>query len=203
MRPIASIARMISPPEVEPVSLSQAKAHLRVDGGDEDALIGMCITAARERVEQETRRALIRQRWVASITGPFGGCSPVELPRPRLIEGEEFSLEYRDAAGNWLAYSSPLVQAIREPALVWAQAPVASLGSPISEQDAVWRATYWCGYGTDPESVPGPLRHAVLLLTAHLYERREMVISGTIISEVPRSLDWLVAPYRAPWEGAQ
>lgn len=201
MRPYAASTQMMSPPDVEPISLTQAKAHLRVDGGDEDALIAMCVVAARERVEQETRRALIRQQWRAYVAGDFGGAACVELPRPRLTAGDAVVVEYRNAAGVWTVYTGAQVHAAREPALLWAQVAPGDIGSPVSEQDSVWRATYWTGYGEAPEAVPGPLRHAVLMLTAHLFERREMVISGTIITEIPKTLDWLVDPYRVPWMG--
>ncbi len=52
-----------TPPSSEPVTLSEAKAHLRVSINDDDALIGNLITAARVMCEEFTARALITQGW--------------------------------------------------------------------------------------------------------------------------------------------
>ncbi len=51
------------PPALEPVSLAQAHAQLRVSHTHEDDLIDRLIKAAREQVETLTRRALIDQQW--------------------------------------------------------------------------------------------------------------------------------------------
>ena len=56
-------AALITPPALEPVSLAEAKAHLRIDGDDDDALVTAAIVAARVHVEAATRRALIEQGW--------------------------------------------------------------------------------------------------------------------------------------------
>lgn len=201
MRPNAAAAICLTPPTVEPVSLSEAKAHLRVDGTDEDALISSCITAARTRLEHETRRAFIRQEWQAEITGSVSASEPVELPRPRLVAGTPFTLEYRDSAGEWQQSSDYRLRTAREPILLWITATPDDIAAPLSDQDAVWRATYLAGYGDTAADVPGPLRSAVMLLTAHLFERREAVVSGMTITEVPKSIDWLLDPYRVAWEG--
>lgn len=199
-RPDASICQCLTQPEEEPVTLAEVKEHLRVDGSDEDTLISGYISAARESLENECRRALVRQQWVAYIKHVCGNV-PVELPRARLIE-EGFALEYRDTAGGWQPSTDFTLQAVREPALLWITATPSDIDSPRSPEDAVWRATFWAGYGDDATSVPHALKHAVFLMAAHLYERREIVISGATISEIPNSLDRLLNPFRVPWGGS-
>lgn len=52
-----------TPPASEPISLSEAKAHVRVSISDDDALITNLITATRMICEEFTGRALITQGW--------------------------------------------------------------------------------------------------------------------------------------------
>src|SRR5690348_16556758 len=59
--------RLIADPATEPVSLAEAKAHLRVTASDEDALISALIIAAREAAEHELGRALITQTWEKTL----------------------------------------------------------------------------------------------------------------------------------------
>ncbi len=52
---------LLTPPAVEPVTLAEAKAYLRVEHGDDDDVIAALIAAARSHVEAQTRRVLITQ----------------------------------------------------------------------------------------------------------------------------------------------
>ncbi len=54
---------LVTAPTAEPVSLAEAKLHLRVDDNADDVLIGALITAARQHAEHDTRRALVTQTW--------------------------------------------------------------------------------------------------------------------------------------------
>lgn len=202
MRPDASTCICLTPPTDEPVTLAEVKEHLRVDGTDEDALLGRIITAARERIEHEIRRALQYQKWVAYIKGCETGL-PVELPRPRLVIADAMPLllEYRDTAGVWHESTDRNYQEFREPALLWITDQPSGIDSPRSPEDAVWRVTYWCGYGATAGTVPGPIKQAIMLLVAHLFDRRDLVESGSKTYEVPKSLDWLIDCYRVPWGG--
>jgi uncharacterized phiE125 gp8 family phage protein len=44
--------------------------------------------------------------------------------------------------------------------------------------------TWWGGYGEDGRSVPTQVKHAMLLLVAHWYDRREAVLTGSISKEI-------------------
>lgn len=63
----------VTPATVEPVTLEEAKAHLRVDHDADDGLISSLITAAREAVERFTGRALAAAtyRWASEDCGPY------------------------------------------------------------------------------------------------------------------------------------
>mgnify|MGYP000365478232 CR=1 FL=1 len=56
-----------SEPAVEPISLAEAKAHLRVDTSADDSLITSLIVAARKYFEERTRRSLITQSWKLTL----------------------------------------------------------------------------------------------------------------------------------------
>lgn len=54
---------LLEGPAIEPLTLAEAKTHLRVDGTDEDMLVQSLVTSSRLHVETLTGRALITQAW--------------------------------------------------------------------------------------------------------------------------------------------
>ncbi len=65
--------RLVRDAAVEPLSIADAKSHLRVDIPDDDVLIGALILASRRFAEHLTQRALIYQAWrlvIDSFPGP-------------------------------------------------------------------------------------------------------------------------------------
>lgn len=76
------LTRLITPPQVEPVTLEEAKEYLRVDGFDLDARIQALIPRAREACERFTRRAFIEQTWEVDCEI----FSEDDLPYPPLME---------------------------------------------------------------------------------------------------------------------
>jgi uncharacterized phiE125 gp8 family phage protein len=54
---------LLTPPLVEPLSLAEAKAFLRLETAEDDPLIAAFISAARLHVETQTGLALVTQSW--------------------------------------------------------------------------------------------------------------------------------------------
>lgn len=89
----------------EPISLTEAKAHCRIDGSDEDALITALITAARGHAEGVTGRAMVTQ----AMRATFEKFGEMRLKAPlRTVTG----ITYLDqaAATQTLSASSYVVE---------------------------------------------------------------------------------------------
>ena len=86
--------QLLQEPVAEPVSLIEAKAHLRVDITDDDALIAALITTARMYAETLTRRALIAQAWKL-VLDSFPGPTMIGIPwgKPFTLPGHAIYLE--------------------------------------------------------------------------------------------------------------
>lgn len=181
-----------TPPVIEPVTLEQAKSHLRVVGfDDDDADILAYITAAREWCEQGIRRALITQTIKATIqlpeptegrlSGVVGRVGwPIELPMTAAGTLQSVSLaeiETQIATFASLTLNDDyLVDDNSEPGRIWlAAAAIAEWSVSLNYPGAVprVRVTYVAGYGDAAGSVPYPIRQAILRGVGHLYENRE------------------------------
>lgn len=192
--------QLVTPPASEPVSLAEAKAHLRVDIPDDDTYIATLVQAARERVETITNRSLVTQTWRAWLDA-----FPAELdrrgqPSIGLSRGPAVSVsnvKYIDAAGALQTLSpSAYVLDNKNQDSVPRVRPAYGTSWPVTraELDAV-QVEFVAGYG-EPAAVPAPIKTAMLQYIAHWYQNRETVITGTIVSETPMAGDTLLWPYR-------
>ena len=163
-------------PAVEPVTLSEAKAHLRVDTSDDDTYIGTLITAAREWVEQYLDRTLVHTQWVMRFDRfPPSGTEPVELPRPPMVvsgTATAVTVVFTSEAGTTSTYSTAEYRVDRyaTPGTVLPQ--YGYTWTPHRQDDNAISVTWWAGYGASGSSVPAAIRHAMLMLIGTWYERR-------------------------------
>lgn len=184
-------ALLIDPPAIEPVTLAEAKAHLRLTGSDDDDYVAAMITAARLQVESATRRLLIDQTWrFYRDDWPPGG--RLDLPIAPVTAVTAVTV-YDDAGEpTVLAPGSWLLDAAAVPARLVFTAPRPEPGRPINgiEIDVV------AGYGASGLAVPQPLRLAIMTLVARWYEDREGLAYGIVPSRVAGAFEALVAPFR-------
>ena len=83
--------KLVTPPVGEPVSLDEAKQHLRVSITDDDSLVSLMIQAAREDCESVMRRQILKATWLFTLDNfPISGMlrsDPMTVPaRKRMIE---------------------------------------------------------------------------------------------------------------------
>lgn len=176
MVPLTTKFKVVTPPTEEPVSLAEAKAHLRVDGSDEDALIASLISAARSMCEDLAGRAFVTQTLCAYPDG-FPDCGgAIKVPRPMLQSIT--SVEYYDVDGalQTLATTVYEADAIAEPGEV-VLLPGQTWPDVQAERRNAVRITYVAGYG-NAAAVDARAKQAMLMLIAHWYENREATITG-------------------------
>lgn len=183
-------AALISGPALEPVSLADVKAHLRIETDEDDPLIAAAITSARVHVEAVTRRSLIKQNWRIYLADwPKGRA--IELPVSPVISVSVIT--FYDIVGaptlfapeNWR-----LEAAANPPRIVARLRPAAALYDNGIEIDVT------AGYGVSSIDVPAPLRQAILILVTHWYEHRGMVGHDFAPAIAPAGFDALIAPYK-------
>jgi uncharacterized phiE125 gp8 family phage protein len=178
----------ITPPVAEPVTLAEAKAHLRVDLNDDDALIAAMIGAAREWVEERTGRALIAQSWLLTLDEwPEGLTLTLARPPVQAVTAVR-TINAQGAPNTWDSLSYALSAGADWPNLLrltpaWPTPGRAEAGIEID---------LTCGYGASGASVPGPLRQGILRVVAHLYEMR----GGAANDDNALGAMALIAPYK-------
>ena len=179
-------------PAVEPVSLAEAKAHLRVDSDHEDALIGQLVAAARLYVERALGLALITQGWSYFLDAwPRSSCVALPISPVQSVA----SVTLHEASGGTVAVAPEnyAVDALSQPArILFKGAPPQFLPRELNAFEIAFNA----GYGDEAEDVPQPIRQAILLLIAHWFERREPVVLGLSVQEVPATVAGLLSSYR-------
>lgn len=154
-----------TPPATEPVSLAEAKAHMRITHDADDDAIESLIRAARAMCEGYTGRALVSRgvslymdAWVQDI---------VALPLPPLQSVG--AIHVYDAAGVAATFpaTSYAVDAKSHPARILLSGAPPQPGQSLSGIEIAYTA----GYG-DAADVPQPLKEGILRLVAHLYLNR-------------------------------
>lgn len=183
-------------PENEPVTMEDARAHLRVDTfgsppeSDDDFWIqNIGLPGAREWAElysgvsiglRSMELAMNRFPSGSVMTLPFG---PVDSVTSIVYDDADGVEQIMDPADYTIDYYTGSLPSIR-------LAPGASWPTDARDQFDAIRVLYFAGYtpaGASPPGlrIPASMRSAILLMLGHLYENREAVNVGNIINEFP------------------
>lgn len=177
--PIATLIK----PDAYPVTLVEARDHLRLDAGHDDAAIGRALAAATAACERHCQARFVRQtlRWTASadhyLELPLRPVQSIDLVAVATSAGETVlpvaDYELIGVAGR--------ITAIRQsPNRSWP--PAAPIPYPIAVTFTIgWLAA----------EVPADIKAAILMTTARYFEDRQ---GGAGLTDTIRSLLMGVAP---------
>ncbi len=159
----------------EPVTIVEARDHLRITWDHEDAALAQLILSARVWAEDFTHRAFMNQTFVMTLDAfaetillPKGKCQSIS------------SISYIDSDGNTQNLTGPT----SSPAGTdWLEdlshdehgritPPYNNTWPSARSQVAAVSVTFIAGYGDDADDVPAPLKSAILFRVADLYETR-------------------------------
>lgn len=171
------------PENGEPISLQQAKDHLRVVISDENDYIEALITAARQMAEGATNRTLVQRSLTARFTGDD---SRYWLRKPPIVSVDtvtSFDSAYAETRLNSGGYVTIATDDSTE------------VRATIPHGGAL-EVEYTAGYA--PGEVPKPIIQWMLLCIGTMYESRETVTNGTAAQTYALGgnfVDRLLQPY--------
>lgn len=182
-------------PAEEPLTLGEAKLHLRMDHDADDTLIAALIVAAREHAEAFCRRPFVTRNYQATFSRFPSRSEPLILPVPGVTAVT--SVTYADPSNATITMTVGTdYRLVRGPTHHTLELPP-SVGTwpwTALRGDAV-TVIYTAGYGY-ANDVPRGIRAAMLLLVGHLYENREAV-SKDAGTELPLGMQALLFPFRS------
>lgn len=177
----------------QPVTRADLKAQARIDGTEEDTLLDAYVGAACDHVAALTDRQLRSEVWSWSFANPSGS---IVLPVAPVQSVEALTYLDKDGVEQSLDVADfdlitdpdrPTLQP--RPGVVW---PATAI-----RPDAI---TVRVTAGMD--TLPAPLRVAILMLAAHWVQNREAVVVGGSPVELPLAVAALVEPWKRRWMAA-
>jgi len=187
---------LVSPPVIEPISLADVKLHLRVDATDEDELISDLLITARQYVEDITHRALLTQTWDYCLPG-WPTVNYIKLPYGNL-QSSGLTVKWKDEDG------AETTLTLTTDYLV--ETNGTQCGKIVLPYEGTWPSDtlypsnpitirFTCGW-TTAALVPSPIKSAIRLIAADLYENRESQIVELASYKENRTVQKLLASYR-------
>jgi uncharacterized phiE125 gp8 family phage protein len=182
----------VAPLAAAPVSLGEAKLHLRVDHLTDDPLIQVLIDAAVASIAGKDGKGIpmVSQQWLLRLDA-----FPVVIGFPMWPVISVDEVAYTDPAGasQILASSEYQTDLTGNPARL---APAYGKSWPaIRAVLGAVRIKFTAGYAS-ASLVPADLRQAVLLLVGHLYTNRDAAVLGVAVADLPHGVDAILDRYR-------
>lgn len=184
-------------PTVTPVTVADAKTHLRIDDSDSDSYISELIEVAAEAVTEMAGKALITQTWQIK-TGQVVGRAKLYLPFAPVQSIT--SIAYFDADDASQSADTADYALKGDDDRAWIEPVGMGQWPSMYDRTDALTVTYVAGYGASPSNVPANLRQAVKMLVGHWYENREAANhTAAMVHEIPFGVREMVNLNRVGW----
>lgn len=186
--------KQVTAPQNALLSLTEVKAHCRIDGSDHDDVLAtliLAVTSYLDGYDGSLGRALITQEWSLQFQGVY---SRVQLglgPFQQIT-----SITYIDKEGVAQTVDSSIYRVDDADLTPYLELCSGTMWPSTHEDDDTFTVTWQCGYGLTSDDVPAAIKQAALLLIGHWFEHREAVIIGQNTNALPMGVDALLAPFR-------
>lgn len=160
---------LIAAPDTSPVSLEDQKDHMNVSFDDQDDMIEAFVTAGTQKLDGAAGilgRCLITQTWRLTLDR-----FPSKIVLPLLPVQSVSSVKYVDVNGDDQTHSDWTLFGVGSDETYLLPLFGTSWPLPRAIPESVM-IEFVAGYGDNPEDVPEPLREAIRLWAAHLYDNR-------------------------------
>ena len=190
--------QLVTAPAATPVTLSEVKDQLRVEGPDDDVILTRLINVAVAYTDAKGAlgQAMITQTWAQWI-----GPNPTQSIRLLLGPIQSVTaVKYYDVDGvlqtdtlsNYQVFGTGSATTI---------GPKSGENWPVTQDrsDAI-KIEYVVGYGDATTDVPDTIRHAMMLMVGHWYDNREQT-GFDELSNIPFGYEALLNMHRETWYG--
>ena len=167
---LRATVKIVTPATGEPLSLADARAHLRVDGDEEDTLISFYISAARAHIEKCTQNRL-RSETVDIFMDGFPG--RIELPVYPATSITSITYYGTDDTATVWASTNYQADLDARPAVIVPKYSISWPSVTLRPMQGV-KVRAVVGWATVPEDLMAALR----MCLASLYENRQAVVVG-------------------------
>lgn len=173
-----------------PVTLAEAKLHLRVTSSEQDSLITNLIGAATKHCQQITDHTFMRETWEKTLDKFPAGA--IELPKPPIYQVDSIKFIDVDNIEQTLNPAHYIVDTANYPG--WVQPRYGYTWPDTYPEINAVRVRFTCGYA-DADVVPEDIKQSMLLLIAHWYENREAT-TNAMSNQIEFAVSALLSPYK-------
>ncbi|SNY92798.1 phage conserved hypothetical protein, phiE125 gp8 family [Cohaesibacter sp. ES.047] len=179
---------LLSPPLVEPVSLAETKAFMKIEQDHDDDLLRAFVSAARVHLEHLTGQRFITQSWRLLLEGPL----PDRIILPVQPVSSILEAAILNDTGDLIGLGSQSFAIYQRDC----PATLSNLNGLLLTTGQRLQLDLEVGFGPTAEDVPSPLRHAMKLVVAEWYERR-LIADPSRLPSLAAALQPLIGPYKS------